>query len=82
MGGDAAELGGVRRASSAQRLHADGRTLTVSVPPVYDGGQTDDSGYWVYDYGGIAPLVDTIRIMAYDYSILTEARARSPRSTG
>ena len=34
----------------ADRLHADGRTLTVSIPPVYDAGQTDDSGYWVYDY--------------------------------
>ncbi|CAN5526447.1 hypothetical protein BH24ACT5_BH24ACT5_05910 [soil metagenome] len=50
------------------RLHADGRLLTVSIPPVYDTGQSDDSGYWVYDYGGIAPHVDAIRIMAYDYS--------------
>ncbi len=53
----------------ADRLHGDGRTLTVSVPPVYDAGQTDDSGYWVYDYGSIAPLVDAIRVMAYDYSV-------------
>ncbi|MET0908363.1 MAG: glycosyl hydrolase family 18 protein [Ilumatobacteraceae bacterium] len=50
-------------------LHADGRTLSVSIPPVYDAGQTLDSGYWVYDYGGIAPHVDTIRIMAYDFSV-------------
>ena len=50
------------------RLHADGRMLTVSVPPIYDTGQSPDSGYWVYDYGGIAPYVDAIRIMAYDYS--------------
>jgi len=50
-------------------LHADGRILTVSVPPVYDAGQTDASGYWVYDYGAIAPHVDAIRIMAYDYSV-------------
>jgi HAD superfamily hydrolase (TIGR01509 family) len=50
------------------RLHADGRILTVSVPPVYDDGQTDESGYWVYDYGAIGPHVDAIRIMAYDYS--------------
>jgi HAD superfamily hydrolase (TIGR01509 family) len=53
----------------AARLHADGRTLTVSVPPVFDGGQTGDSGYWVYDYAAITPLVDTVRVMAYDYSI-------------
>jgi spore germination protein YaaH len=51
------------------RLHADGRTLSVSIPPVYDAGQTMDSGYWVYDYGAIAPHVDTIRIMAYDFSV-------------
>ena len=53
----------------ATRLHADGRTLTVSIPPVYDGGQTSDSGYWVYDYAAITPHVDTIRVMAYDYSV-------------
>ena len=51
------------------RLHADGRTLTVSIPPIYDTGQTAESGYWVYDYGAIAPHVDHIRIMAYDYSV-------------
>lgn len=55
----------------ANRLHADGRTLTVSVPPVYDQGRTDDSGYWVYDYAGIAAAVDRIRVMAYDYSTST-----------
>ena len=52
----------------SERLHADGRTLTVSVPPIYDAGRTAHSGYWVYDYGAIAPLVDSIRVMAYDYS--------------
>ena len=36
---------------------------------MYDAGQTTDSGYWVYDYGAIAPHVDTIRIMAYDFSV-------------
>jgi spore germination protein YaaH len=50
------------------RLHADGRTLTVSLPWIIDDERTDDSGYWVYDYAGIAPFVDVIRIMAYDYS--------------
>jgi spore germination protein YaaH len=52
----------------AERLHADGRTLTVSIPPVYDAGQTDSSGYWVYDYGAITPLVNRVRVLAYDYS--------------
>ncbi len=50
-------------------LHADGRTLTVSIPPVYDAGQTAQSGYWVYDYGAIVEHVDRIRMMAYDYSV-------------
>lgn len=50
------------------RLHADGRTLAVSVPHIKDGDRTDDSGYWVYDYAGMAPHVDQIRIMAYDFS--------------
>jgi hypothetical protein len=50
-------------------LRADGRLLTVSIPPVYNAGQTDSSGYWVYDYGAIVEHVDRIRIMAYDYSV-------------
>lgn len=53
----------------ADELHADGRTLTVSVPVVYDAGRGPDSGYWVYDYAAIVDHVDTIRIMAYDYSV-------------
>jgi spore germination protein YaaH len=52
----------------AERLHADGRTLTVSIPPLYDSDETADSGFWVYDHGAIAEVVDRIRIMAYDYS--------------
>jgi GH18 family chitinase len=47
-----------------------GKQLIVSVPPVYDDGQTGDSGYWVYDHAAMGPLVDRIRIMAYDYSFL------------
>ncbi len=50
-------------------LRADGRSLAVSIPPVYDAGQTGDSGYWVYDYGAIVEHVDRIRIMTYDYSV-------------
>ena len=47
------------------------KQLIVSVPPVYDGGQTDASGYWVYDYAAMADHVDRIRVMAYDYSVLS-----------
>jgi spore germination protein YaaH len=49
-------------------LHASGKTLTVSVPPVYDAKTTDDSGYWVYDYAAMGKVVDHLRIMAYDFS--------------
>ena len=28
----------------AERLHTDGRTLTVSIPPIYDAGRTSYSG--------------------------------------
>lgn len=52
----------------AAALHADDRTLTVSIPPVYDETVTGDRGYWVYDHGTIAEYVDAIRIMGYDYS--------------
>ncbi len=50
-------------------LDVDGKSLTVSIPPVYDDGRTASSGFWVYDYGAIAPHVDRIRIMAYDFSV-------------
>ncbi len=53
----------------AAALHDDGRTLTVSIPPVYDPAVSGGSGYWVYDHGTIAEYVDAIRIMAYDYSV-------------
>ncbi len=50
-------------------LHADGLLLTVSIPPIYDGDRTSESGYWVYDYAAIGEHVDRIRIMGYDYSV-------------
>ncbi len=52
----------------AAPLHAIGKTLTVSVPPILDGGRNGDSGYWVYDDAAIGRVVDRLRIMAYDYS--------------
>ena len=56
-------------AELAAELHATDRTLTVSIPPVYDVATTGDRGYWVYDHGAIAEHVDAIRIMAYDFSV-------------
>ncbi|MFM8267277.1 MAG: HAD-IA family hydrolase [Ilumatobacteraceae bacterium] len=50
-------------------LRRTGLRLTVAVPPIYDSGRTDESGYWVYDYAAMAEVVDSIRIMAYDFSV-------------
>ena len=60
-------------------LDADGRSLTVSIPPVYDDERSTTSGFWVYDHGAIAPFVDRIRVMAYDYSV-TEPGPIAPLS--
>ncbi len=57
----------IRQLSRA--LRADGHSLTVSIPPIYDTERTSESGYWVYDHGAIAPYVDRIRVMAYDFSV-------------
>ena len=46
-----------------------GRTLTVSIPGIWNRTETSVEGYWVYDHAAIAPFVDAIRIMAYDYSV-------------
>lgn len=55
-------------AQLSSALHARGKKLTVAVPVMYDATRTATSGYWVYDYAGIGPYVDRLRIMTYDYS--------------
>jgi spore germination protein YaaH len=50
-------------------LRAQGKGLIVTVPPIYDGTQSNTSGYWVYDYAGIARHVDRLRIMAYELNV-------------
>lgn len=50
-------------------LHSRGKLLYATIPPTYDSDRSNTSGYWVYDYAGIAPHVDRVRIMAYDYSV-------------
>jgi spore germination protein YaaH len=57
----------VKQLSSA--LHAQGKKLAVTTPPLYDADYDASSGYWVYDWAGIAPYIDRLRIMAYDYSV-------------
>lgn len=52
-------------------LDAQGKLLSVTIPPPcgISGTCGSRSGYWVYNMQGIAPAVDRIRIMAYDYSV-------------
>ena len=45
------------------------KSLTVAVPPVFNGEQDGSSGYWVYNWPGIEPYIDTLRVMTYDYSL-------------
>jgi spore germination protein YaaH len=50
----------------ADALHAHGKLLSVTVPPVWNGGA---SGYTVYDMPAILPHVDRLRLMVYDWSV-------------
>jgi len=54
----------VRELSTA--LHSRGKLLSVTVPPVWANGT---SGYGVYAQGQIAPYVDRLRLMVYDWSV-------------
>jgi spore germination protein YaaH len=49
-------------------LHAQRKVLSVSTPYVLDpkGAQ---KGYFVYSWAAIAPYIDRLRIMTYDYSV-------------
>ncbi len=51
-------------------LRAQGKLLSVTIPPPcsMSGNCGGQNGYYVYNMDGIAPFVDLIRIMAYDYS--------------
>lgn len=50
----------------ATKLHAKGKLLSVTVPPVWNSGS---SGYTVYAQPSIASAVDRLRLMVYDWSI-------------
>jgi spore germination protein YaaH len=49
-------------------LHARAKLLTVTTPPISNGSRAPGSGYWVYDWGAIAPFIDRLRIMSYEFS--------------
>lgn len=52
----------------AASLHANGKLLSVTVPPIWNGGS---SGYWVYAWPEMLPHVDRLRLMVYDWSVST-----------
>jgi spore germination protein YaaH len=49
-------------------LHAQKKVLSVSTPYVLDPKGTQ-RGYYVYAWAAIAPYIDRLRIMTYDYSV-------------
>ena len=49
-------------------LRERGKLLTVAAPPMFNTSQNGSSGYWVYDWPAIAPHIDELRVMTYDYS--------------
>jgi spore germination protein YaaH len=53
-------------ASLSSALHARGKLLSVTIPPTWNAGA---SGYTVYAQPLIAPYVDRLRLMVYDWSI-------------
>jgi len=61
-------------------LHLYGKKLSLAVPPIYNAGRNGSSGYWVYDYAGVGPAIDKLRIMAYDYSWSTPGPIGGPLS--
>lgn len=48
-------------------LKAEGKILSVTTPVAFDPA-SGKRGYWVYDWAGIAPYIDRLRIMTYDYA--------------
>jgi len=57
----------------SKKLHKAGKTLWATVPggvPPFSGSGAPNpgTGYWVYAWDEIAPYVDRLNIMTYDYS--------------
>ena len=50
----------------SSELHARGKLLSVTIPPTWNAGS---AGYTVYAQPLIAPYVDRLRLMVYDWSI-------------
>lgn len=52
------------------KLHQNGKLLSITVPPIWNGGT---SGYTVYGWQdpslGMMPYIDRLRLMVYDWSV-------------
>jgi len=48
-------------------LHGRGKLLTATIPATWMDGSTR-RGYWVYEQQAIAPFVDRVRLMVYDWT--------------
>ncbi len=53
----------------SNKLHASGKVMTMAVAPKTSDGGNSFSG--VYDYAGLAPYLDYVTIMAYDFHYVT-----------
>ena len=56
----------VKKLSDA--LHANGKLLSITSPYLVDPA-SGKKGYYVYAWADIAPFIDRLRIMTYDYSV-------------
>ena len=54
----------------ATTLHAQGKLLSVTTPPLFDPA-SGKQGYYLYAWSQIGAAIDRLRIMAYDYSTST-----------
>ena len=52
----------------ATALHSNSKLLSVTIPPTWNAG-LGVTGYTVYDQAAIAPVVDRLRLMVYDWSV-------------
>ncbi|MFZ9441737.1 MAG: glycosyl hydrolase family 18 protein [Candidatus Nanopelagicaceae bacterium] len=50
-------------------LRANDKLLSVTTPVLFDPKTGRKGSYFVYDWPGIAPYIDRLRIMSYDYSV-------------
>ena len=48
-------------------LHDQGKLLSITTPPDF-APETKRAGNWIYSWAEIGPLIDRLRIMAYDFS--------------